>query len=124
MNGKNLNDQQLDELIRNELLSVSAPAELRQKLLQPELLAARARGWSRLFAHGGASANDSIFRRILPVAASLVIALSIAFWGGDNSRAALADEIFTHMYLEGQLDNAEAAEIPLATVNSRMEQSM
>lgn len=133
MNGKNLDDQQLDELIRNELLSVSAPAELRQKLLQPELLESRARGWFSAFAssaqtgvQGAAlgSANDSFFRRVLPVAASLVIALGIAFWSSDDTHAMLADEIFTHMYLEGQLDNAGASEIPLATVNSRLAQSM
>ena len=116
----NLNDHELDELIRRELLSVSAPAELRQKLLQPELLAPPARGWF------GLSANDSVFRRLLPVAASLVIALGIAFWSSDlgTSRAALADEIFAHLYLEGQLNNANAEEIPLATVNTRMEHWM
>jgi hypothetical protein len=120
----NLNDNELDELIRRELLSVSAPAELRQKLLQPELLAPRARGWFGVVATNGA--NDSVFRRLLPVAASLVIALGIAFWSTDFSagRDALADEIFSHIYLEGQLDNANAAIIPLATVNTRLENWM
>lgn len=115
--GQTLTDQELDELIRRELLSVSAPAELRQKLLQPEQLAPARRSWF-------SAANDGIFRRVLPVAACLVVALGIAFWNTDDSRALLADEVFTHMYMEGQLDNANAAEIPLATVNDRMEQWM
>jgi hypothetical protein len=110
----NLKEQELDDLIRRELLSVSAPAELRQKLLQPEQLKPRATPWF-------GAANDSMFRRLLPVAASLVAALGIAFWTTSDSQAALEDEIFTHVYQEGQLDNANAALIPLNTVNARME---
>ena len=91
MNGKNLNDQQLDELIRRELLSVTAPADLRQKLLQPEQLTPRARGW--FGALTGNSANDTIFRRVLPVAACLVVALGIAWWTTDKHRALLENEI-------------------------------
>lgn len=113
----NLNDNELDELIRRELLSVSAPADLRQKLLQPERLQP-ARAWF------GLAANEGFFRRILPVAACLVVALGIAYWGVNDRHAMLEHEIFEHMYLEGQLDNANAAEIPLATVNTRMKQWM
>ena len=117
---KNLNDQELDELIRRELLSVTAPAELRQKLLQPEQLASRMR--ARFAILGGISANDML-RRALPVAACLLVALGIAFWSSDE-RAMLEKEIFTHMYLEGQLDNAGYDEISIATVNARMEDWM
>jgi hypothetical protein len=120
-----LSDQELDELIRRELLSVSAPADLRQKLLQPEQLGPRVHGtFRKTFAALVHSANDGIFRRVLPVAACLMVALGIAFWSGDNQRELLANEIFTHMYLEGQLDNADSAEISLATVNTRMEDWM
>lgn len=112
-----INEQELDDLIRRELLSVSAPADLRQKLLQPELLKPRATPWFR-------AANDNLFRRLLPVAASLVAALGIAHWTVNDSHAALEKEIFTHMYQEGQLDNANAALIPLNTVNARMESWM
>lgn len=108
-------EQELDELIRRELLSVSAPAELRQKLLQPEQLKP---------APAFGAANDSVFRRLLPVAASLVAALGIAFWTINDSHAALEEEILTHIYQEGQLDNADAALIPLNTVNARMESWM
>lgn len=118
---KNLNDQELDELIRRELLSVAAPAELRQKLLQPELLAPRTHARFAIF--NGISAND-VLRRALPVAACLLVALGIAFWSTDDQRAMLENEIFTHMYLEGQLDNADYDEISIATVNSRMEDWM
>lgn len=118
MSERKVNDEQLDDLIRRELMSVSAPAELRQKLLQPELLAPRARGWF------GSAANDSVFRRLLPVAACLVVALGIAFWSTDKRHALLEDEIFSHMYLEGQLDNANATSIPMNAVNARMEQWM
>lgn len=112
-----MTDNELDDLIRRELLSVSAPAELRQKLLQPEQLKPRFTTWF-------GAANDSVFRRLLPVAASLVAALGIAFWTVNDSHAALEEEIFTHMYLEGQLDNANAALIPLDAVNARMESWM
>jgi hypothetical protein len=111
-----MNDQELDDLIRRELLSVSAPVELRQKLLQPEQTAPRT-----MFS---LAANDSLFRRALPVAACLVVALGITFWSTDSRQAMLEDEIFTHMYLEGQLDNENAAAIPLNAVNARMEQWM
>ena len=110
-------EQELEDLIRRELLSVSAPAELRQKLLQPEQLKPRAATWF-------GAANDSVFRRMLPVAASFMAALGIAYWTTNDSHAALAQEIFTHMYQEGQLDNADSALIPLNTVNARMESWM
>lgn len=112
-----MTDNDLDELIRRELTSVSASAELRQKLLQPEQLKPRASSWF-------GAANDSVYRRLLPVAASLVAALGIAFWTVNDSHAALEEEIFTHMYMEGQLDNANASVIPLNTVNARMESWM
>jgi len=116
MNGK-FDDNELDELIRQELLSVSAPADLRQKLLQPEGL--NPPSW---FSRG--SANDTFFRRVLPVAACLVVALGIAFWGTADRHTELEEEIFRHMYFEeGQLDNVDAAVIPLDTVNTRMQAS-
>jgi hypothetical protein len=65
-----------------------------------------------------------VFRRLLPVAASFVAAMGIALWTLNDSHAALAEEIFTHMYQEGQLDNAGATLIPLNTVNARMESWM
>jgi hypothetical protein len=112
-----LKELELDDLIRRELLSVSAPADLRQKLLLPEQLKPRTTPWF-------GAANDSLYRRLLPVAASLVAALGIAFWTTNDSHAALEEEIFTHVYQEGQLDNANAALIPLNTVNARMESWM
>ncbi|MDY6983547.1 MAG: DUF3379 family protein [Pseudomonadota bacterium] len=117
----NLNDNEFDELIRGTLLSVSAPAELREKLLRQasEAPAPQSRPW-----HAFISANDGIFRRMLPVAACLVVALGIAFWSTGDSQTALGDEIFTHMYLEGQLDNANADVLPLETVNARLKQWM
>jgi hypothetical protein len=114
-----MTDNELDDLIRKGLTSVSAPAELRQKLLQPEQLQVQ----PRVSPWFGA-ANDSVFRRLLPVAASLVAALGIAFWTINDSHAALEEEILTHMYQEGQLDNANSALIPLNTVNARMESWM
>lgn len=116
---RNLNDKELDELIRGTLLSVSAPAELREKLLQPEAPAPQPRPW-----HAFISANDAIFRRILPVAACLVVALGIASWSTTDRQAALENEIFTHMYLEGQLDNENADILPLEIVNTRLKQWM
>ncbi|HEY0963255.1 MAG TPA: DUF3379 family protein [Pseudomonadales bacterium] len=114
---RNLHDKELDELIRGTLLSVSPPADLHQRLLQLDAPAPQPqpRAWP-------ASANDGIFRRVLPVAACLVVALGIAFWSTTDRQAQLADEIFTHMYLEGQLDNAAADVLPLATVNTRLKQ--
>ncbi len=114
-----MNEQELDALIRRELLSVSASADLRQKLLQPEQPAPRT-----MFSALASSANDSLFRRALPVAACLVVALGITFWSTDSRQSMLEDEIFTHMYLEGQLDNEDAVAIPLNAVNARMEQWM
>lgn len=113
-----MTDQELDELIRRELVSVSASAELRQKLLHPEQLeAARGRG---LF---GLAANASLFYRLLPVAASLVAALGIAVWSSNNRHAALEQEIFAHMYLEtGALTNTDVIALP--AVNSRLENVM
>lgn len=116
---RNLNDKELDELIRGTLLSVSAPADLREKLLQPEALAPQSRPW-----HAFVGANDAIFRRVLPVAACLVVALGIAFWSTTDRQAALENEIFTHMYLEGQLDNDDAEVLPLEIVNTRLKQWM
>jgi hypothetical protein len=118
---RNLDDKELDELIRGTLLSVSAPSNLREKLLQlePEAPATQARP-----GHAFASANDGIFRRVLPVAACLVVAMGIAYWSSDDRQALLQDEIFTHLYLEGQLDNANADVLPLDVVNSRLQQWM
>ncbi|MEY4640625.1 MAG: hypothetical protein RLZZ227_619 [Pseudomonadota bacterium] len=113
-----LTDQELDDLIRHELLSVSAPAELRQKLLRPELLAPGKAGVLALF---GLSANDGFFRRVLPVAACLVAALGIALWNPDDRHAALAEEIFSHIYMEEGLLAQRGDLIPLPTVSSRME---
>src|SRR5690606_20409694 len=81
---RNLNDKELDELIRGTLLSVSAPAELREKLLGLEPDAPQSRPW-----HAFISANDGIFRRVLPVAACLVVALGIAFWSSGDGQVAL-----------------------------------
>lgn len=113
-----MTDDKLDELIRRELVSVSAPIELRQKLLQPELLAAgRNRDWFNL------AANDGLFYRLLPVAASLVAALGIALWSSNNGHAALEQEIFAHMYMEAGALTSTAV-IALPAVNLRMEDAM
>jgi hypothetical protein len=106
---------ELDAKIRRELGSVSAPPELRQKLLNPEALAgARARGFP------GFAANASWFSRVLPVAACLVAALGIATYTTARQHAALEKEIFAHVYWE-EAFFGNTALIPVPDVNAKME---
>jgi hypothetical protein len=104
-----------EQQLRHELLAVSAPPELRQKLLDPVALEAAGHG-SRWFAAANA---DSFMRRALPVAACLLVALGIVWFNGLRSNAQLEQEIFDHVYREAAFLERDQV-LALTQVNSLM----
>jgi hypothetical protein len=104
-----------DLLLRRTLGQVTASAELRQTLLNPaQMEAAKSR-------REHAAANDSVIRRMLPVAACLVVALGVAFYSRVSQNAALEAEIFDHVYREAMfLDNQQVIAMP--DVNTKLDQ--
>lgn len=103
-----------EQELRRELLSVSGPAELRQKLLNPaQLEAERGRSWL-LAANAG-----SFLRRALPVAACLLVALGIAWYDGARRNNVLEQEIFDHVYREAAFLERDQV-LPFVQVNTLM----
>lgn len=97
------------------LSSVQVPAGLQQRLLQipdqvPEVAAARAE-----------AANESQFlRRLLPAAAALLVAIGIGLYYEPDLNAALASEIFGHIYMEEPF-YGEGEVLAMAEVNARLQ---
>lgn len=79
-------DQAFMDQLERTMKRVQAPENLCDKLLQIPTQAA----------------NDSVgyLRRILPVAAVMLVALGIGFYFQPEVNAALANEIFGHIYME------------------------
>lgn len=97
------------------LNAVQAPAGLQERLLQiPDqvLNAAPARV---------EAANESQFlRRLLPAAAALLVAIGIGLYYEPDLNAALASEIFGHIYLEEPF-YGEGEVLAMAEVNARLQ---
>lgn len=83
---------------------VQAPEELRDTLLRIPDQAAN---------------DDSFIRRILPVAAVLLLAISIGLYYKPEVNAALANDIFSHIYMEEPF-YGDGSMLALADVNARM----
>lgn len=113
--------REFDAWLRRGLNSVSAPAELRQKLLHPARLEAE-RG--RRF---GFLSGDSFIRRALPIAACLLIAIGIGIYSRASASAELEREVFSHVYQEAKfLENGQVLATPelqakLAALGARLE---
>lgn len=97
-------DEPFLQELRGTMALVQAPAALHAKLLSiPEQ-----------------AANDGGYlRRILPVAAALLLAIGIGLYYQPVGDSALAEEIFGHIYFEEPY-YGEGKVIPLAEVNARM----
>lgn len=97
------------------LKAVQAPAGLQQRLLQipdqiPETMPVAAE-----------AANEAQFlRRLLPAAAALLIAIGIGLYYEPDLNAALASEIFGHIYMEEPF-YGEGEVLQLAEVNARLQ---
>lgn len=107
-----------DALLQAALNGVQAPAGLESRLLQiPDLAEATpVAAAPRLDA-----ANAPYFaRRLLPAAAALLMAIGIGFWYQPDLNAALASEIFGHIYFEEPF-YGEGKVLALADVNARLQ---
>jgi hypothetical protein len=107
------------------LNAVQSPVGLQQRLLQiPDLdIPDRSTAGAGL-AHGAVTAeaaNESQFlRRLLPAAAALLLAIGIGLFYEPDLNAALASEIFGHIYYEEPFyGNGEV--LPMAEVNARLQ---
>jgi hypothetical protein len=101
-------DQAFAEKLELTMKRVQAPAGLCDKLLQIP----------------GLAANDSSFlRRLLPIAAVLLLAIGIGFFYQPEVNAALAQDIFGHIYLEEPYFG-DGSVLSVAEVNARMESAI
>jgi len=101
--------------------SVNADAALRAKLLQiaeqeDNLVVADLSVAPPVLA----ASNDSIWRRVLPVAACLILMLGLVLYYRPDLNLELENEIFTHVYGEAFFLDSKA-DISLIEVNARME---
>ena len=114
--------REFDTRLRYTLCEVNAPADLKQKLLDPTSLASSE-------AATGNSANAGWFslRRILPVAACLLLAIGILLLDqgkrSADTRAALSEEILAHVYNELAFLEFQQA-LPLQLVNTTMDEAI
>lgn len=65
------------------------------------------------------AANEPVWRRLLPAAAALLLAIGIGLYYQPDLNAALADEIFSHIYVE-EAYYGDGSALPLAEVNARL----
>lgn len=107
----------LDRQLRQELGAVALPEGLRQKLLDTQGLQTTERT-----RYTAANAGTFFLHRLLPVAASLLAALGIAWYGQSNrgANSALEAEIFAHIYREAAYFEQNQA-LPLGQVNRLMD---
>ncbi len=110
-----MNEHDFDKLLQQVMKAPSAPEGLQNKLLaiaDEEVVTANA-------ARNTAAANDSFWRRALPVAACMALLLGLAWRYQPPQETPLTQEILRHVYAEerflGSTDH-----ISLAEVNSRM----
>lgn len=104
--------------LEQTMLLVQAPEGLHARLLQIPEQAARAD------ASSGAAANDSSYwRRLLPVAAVLLLAIGIGVYLQPGANAALADDIFGHIYIEEPFFG-DGSVLSITEVNARMQPSI
>lgn len=107
--------REFDALLRRELTSVAGPLELRQKLLKPaDLSAARSHKEHQ-------AANASWFRRALPVAACLVVAIGLGIYGNTSQNTELEAEIFAHVYREAGLFNRTEV-LGMPAINAKLDE--
>jgi hypothetical protein len=119
------NARDFNTRLRQGMHSVNADAALRQKLLQLPEQAERAEENLVVADVSVAPAalvagNDSIWRRILPVAACLILVVGLVIYFRPDLNVELENEIFAHVYAEERFLDGETA-IPLNEVNARME---
>lgn len=116
-----MNDNQFDQLLDHVMKAPTPPAGLQQKLLmipaQPEVADLQATVASV------AAANESLWRRALPVAACLGAFLLLAWRFQPTPNATLEAEILAHVYAEERFF-ANSEHIALQDVNTRMEKSI
>jgi hypothetical protein len=107
--------------LRQGMHSVNADAALRQKLLQlPDQTENLVIADVSVAPAALVAGNDNIWRRILPVAACLILVFGLVFYYRPDLNVELENEIFAHVYAEERFLNGDTA-IPLNEVNARME---
>jgi len=106
---------QFDARLQKTLLSITAPAGLQERLLGiPDLPLAQARPDEQ------EAANDSPFwHRLLPAAAALLLAIGIGLYYEPDLNAALANEVFGHIYRE-EPSFGGGSELSTAELNARL----
>ncbi|MGA0805062.1 MAG: DUF3379 family protein [Pseudohongiellaceae bacterium] len=106
--------------LREALNAVQAPTSLQTRLLQiPDLDAGGMATTAQPMGVEAANAPQFL-RRLLPAAAALLIAIGIGLYYEPSLNAALASEIFGHIYLE-EPDYGNDAVLPLAEVNAHLQ---
>lgn len=109
------------------LHGVNAPAGLLERLLGiPDLVGdadtAATASPATATASGASAANEpQWWRRLLPAAAALFIAVGIGLYHEPDLNAALANEIFGHIYIEEPY-YGDGTALPLAELNARIQQ--
>lgn len=104
-----------DAVLRRELTSIAVPGDLRQKLLNP------AGNSAARNSNEHAAANAHWFRRALPVAACLVVAIGLGVYSRGAQNAELEAEILAHVYWEAAfLDRTEALGMP--ALNAKLDE--
>ncbi|MES2626807.1 MAG: DUF3379 family protein [Pseudomonadota bacterium] len=104
------------------MYSVNADAALRAKLLQipsqeENLVVADLSVAPAVMT----ASNDSIWRRVLPVAACLILVFGLVLYYRPDLNIGLENEIFAHVYSEEQFLDSQM-DIPLLEVNAKMEE--
>jgi hypothetical protein len=115
-----MNDQDFDKLLHQVLRAPTPAADLQQRLLAlANDDALEASPTLTVATRPPVAANDSLWRRALPVAACLALFLGLANYFQPTSAADLQKEILAHVYGEGQfLESSE--HVSLTDVNTRM----
>src|SRR5688500_3964671 len=102
--------------LKQGMHSVNADAALRQKLLQLPEQAGRAEGSAEeslavadvsVAPAALVAGNDNIWRRILPVAACLILVFGLVFYYRPDLNVELENEIFAHIYAEERFLDGE-----------------
>lgn len=113
-------DAAFDARLRAVMHAVQAPADLQARLLRIPDLAAEQSGEVNTTTAQLPAANDPGFlRRLLPAAAALLLAIGIGLYYQPDLNAALAGEIFGHIYKE-EPNFGDGTALSLSEVNARI----
>ena len=109
-----MNDQEFEKLLQQVLKAPTPPSGL-----QTSLLAVANEDAGRTVPAATPAANDSLWRRALPVAACMIVLLGLAWRFQPAEDTPLAQEILRHVYAEERFLNS-SNHVSLTEVNSRM----